>query len=99
MEKLTTSNCVTLVGGIGAAVLTASLHLLIFFYQKADVRYEEQPVYRSGGEAVCCLKVHNYGWSDAKDIVVSVTLPKPLVKPPTTNDETFPFQVTGGKAG
>src|SRR2546421_707830 len=89
-EKLTTSNIVTLIGGIGAMALTAVVGLFVANSNKPDLRYDEGQYYRAEEGTVVSLKLTNYGGSDAKDIVISTTFPKPLVKPPVTGDDTYP---------
>ncbi len=98
-EKLTTSNWVTLIGGVGAVLVGLMAGKVWAAYEKADLRYEEQPPYRSGDDAIACLKLHNYGWSDAKDIVIAAKFQKPLSKPPVSSDDTYPVQVVSGGKG
>ncbi|MBI1913498.1 MAG: hypothetical protein HYS12_01900 [Planctomycetes bacterium] len=95
-EKLTTTNIVQLIGGIGAVVVSVIIGFLVNDSLKADLRYEEGQYYRSGGEAVVSLKLKNYGRSDAKDIIISTGFPKALVKSPTTSDDTYPCTVVAG---
>jgi hypothetical protein len=97
-EKLTTTNIVQLIGGVGAVILGVVITFIVNAWQNADLRYEEGQFHRSGSEAIISLKIHNYGYSDAKDILIATNFPKPLVKPPVSSDDTYPCSVvTGGK--
>src|SRR5215475_12626904 len=79
MEKAHKRGLFTLIGGVGACILTLIGHVLIREWYSPDVRYEEGAYYRSGQEAIVSLKLHNYGGDGAKDIKISATFPKPLI--------------------
>src|SRR5262245_56485853 len=91
MEKAHKRGWFTLIGGIGACVLTLIGHVLIREWYSPDVRYEEEAYYRSGEEAITSLKLHNYGADGAKDITISVSFPKPITKFPVSSSEASPF--------
>jgi hypothetical protein len=59
---------------------------------RPDVRYEEGAYYRTGKTAVTSLKLHNYGNRSSEDIRITADFSSPLVEPPTTSDENYPFE-------
>jgi hypothetical protein len=99
LEKLTTSNIVTLIGGVGAGVLITILGIVVTQWMKADVRYEEVPFYRIGAESVVLLRIQNLGWNDAKDVDIATSFPTRIVSGPRSSDDTTPCNATEGAIG
>jgi hypothetical protein len=60
--------------------------------RQPDLRYEEGQLHQPGEEATTVLKLHNYGGSDAKNVTITASFPKPVVKPPRSNSDASPLK-------
>jgi len=99
MPKFTLPQIVTIAATLLAAVIGVGGYFLLNEWYSPDLRYEEGAYYRSEGEAITSLKLHNYGAKDAKDINITAQFLKPLVKDASTNDDAYPFTTTAGGKG
>ena len=95
--KLTSRDKITIFAIFGAAVLTAILNIGVREWYSPDVRYEEGSYYITGQKAVTSLKLVNYGYSDAEDIIINSKFNKIIYD--VTTDEFSPVfnTISGGK--
>ena len=96
--KLSRTETVAWVSGVGVLLLTLIGHVLIREWYQADLRYEIEGYYRSQGTAVASLKLENHGRSEAGVVKVAAAFPS-TIRNLTTSEPTSPFEVLEGGIG
>ncbi len=98
MVRLDRSQWVTIGTTLFLALAGVGGTILVNEWYTPDIRYEEGAYYRTGEEAITSLKLENFGHRDAESIKITAQFPKPLVKDPITNDDSYRFvKREGGK--
>jgi hypothetical protein len=78
MPNFSINNRVVIFTGFGAVILTSILSILLILWNKPDLRYEVGSYYQTGDSSIASLRLHNYGNTDAEDVLISISFPKPI---------------------
>src|SRR5690349_21029195 len=95
-DRLTKGQYLALFGGIGGAVLTILGNVLVHQYYQPNLRFDVGSYYRTADMAITSVKLTNFGNGDAEDIVLTATLPEPLIRDVTSSNDGIKVVTTRG---